>query len=505
MHWHSDKVQALCCASHLFMSGGAESVLVYWRGPRDRDFLSRLGQEGGILSLVLSPDQRYVSVSLNDNTIHLVNMHTNTPEHSLAGLKAVSNNILAVEPTRNLILTDSELVGHLQLYDHTLDTSFDDLNVSPQIWISSAKSAPIVFQQAIYGQDGTHLWMVIAEKRTECQALHFWTLNPDSKYHLRTLLEDPHSGDVNTLCKASSGNNLIFATADANSFKLWAQITLPKRNEPDARISWKCAFAGRHEDIRSMDICFWNEFTLLAIVDETHLNLYEYFDEQVELAIRIDIKACVKCLFVRNHLVVFTVGKQMLVYAIKDSDDKLSLLFLHSLNMSMVDAAVSREGVLAVLSPDNLFIFPDMTSKSTHDYPIIANRICWLNLETIIAMDAEHHLIKQQIQDTKVPNSNTLPFPEPLLQEKVDSRRKHKASQSIEIRESTITPVNSIFTAPIVSLTPPADKEALSAPSSKRRRVKRRELSMETNILRDFVPSHELPSVDKLFDELVQQ
>ena len=25
MHWHSDKVQALCCASHLFMSGGTES------------------------------------------------------------------------------------------------------------------------------------------------------------------------------------------------------------------------------------------------------------------------------------------------------------------------------------------------------------------------------------------------------------------------------------------------------------------------------------------------
>ena len=54
-------------------------------------------------------------------------------------------------------------------------------------------------------------------------------------------------------------------------------------------------------------------------------------------------------------------------------------------------------------------------------------------------------------------------------------------------------------------MTTPADKEALSTPSPKRRRVKRRELSMETNILRDFVPSHELPSIDKLFDELVQQ
>lgn len=476
MHWHSDRVQALCCASHLFMSGGAESVLVYWRGPRDRDFLSRLGQEGGILSLVLAPDQRYVSVSLNDNTIHLVNTHTNTSEYSLAGLKAVSTNILAVEPTRNLILTDSELVGHMQLYDHTLDTAFDDLQVSPQVWISSTKSAPIVFQHAIYGHDGTHLWMVTSEKRTECQALRFWTLNPDSKYHLRTLLEDPHAGDVSTLCKASSGNELIFATADASSFKLWTQITLPKRNEPEARPSWKCAFAGRHNDIRWMDICFWNEFALLAIVDGSHLNLYEYFGGQVELASRVDIKTCAKCLFVRNHLVVFTADKQMLVYAIQDNDDKLSLYLIHSLNVTMVDAAVSREGVLAVLTLDHLSIFSDVTSKTAHDHPIIANRICWLNSGTIIAMDAEHRLIRQQIQ--------------PLLQE------------AREIREHTATPINSIFTAPIVSLTPPAEKEA---PSSKKRRVKRKELSKEAGILRDFVSSHELPSVDRLFDELVQE
>lgn len=54
-------------------------------------------------------------------------------------------------------------------------------------------------------------------------------------------------------------------------------------------------------------------------------------------------------------------------------------------------------------------------------------------------------------------------------------------------------------------MTPPGDKETLSAQPSKKRRVKRRELSMETNVLRDFVPSHELPSVDKLFAELVQQ
>ena len=79
MHWHSGKVQALCCASHLFMSGGMESVLVYWHAPHERDFLPRLGQEGGILGIVLSPDEHYASVSFSDSAIHLVNMHTNTP------------------------------------------------------------------------------------------------------------------------------------------------------------------------------------------------------------------------------------------------------------------------------------------------------------------------------------------------------------------------------------------------------------------------------------------
>ena len=379
MHWHSDRVQALCCASHMFMSGGTESVLVYWRGPRDLDFLPRLGQEGGILGLVLSQDERHVAVSLTNNTIHLVNVHTNTPEHSLSGLKAVSNNVLAVEPARNLILTDSELVGHLQLYDHTLDTAFDDLRISPQVWISSAQSAPITFQQVIYGHDGTHLWMVNAERRTECQALRFWTLNPGNKYHLRTVHEDPHVNDIIALCKASFGNTLIFATADAASFKLWTQITLPKRNESDARISWKCAFAGRHKDIRSMDICFWNEFTLLAIVDASHLNLYEYFEGRIELAFSVKVKGGERCLFVKNHLIVFTGDDQMLVYAIEDGDDRISLCSLQSLAVDAVDAAASREGVLAVLTPDKLYIFPDVTSKSEQEHPIVASRICWLN------------------------------------------------------------------------------------------------------------------------------
>ena len=85
-------------------------------------------------------------------------------------------------------------------------------------------------------------------------------------------------------CKASSESDLIFLSANVNSFKVWTQITLPRRNDQDTRISWKCAFAGSHEGIESMDICFWNEFTLLALVDGSHLSLYEYFDAQVELA-----------------------------------------------------------------------------------------------------------------------------------------------------------------------------------------------------------------------------
>ena len=103
----------------------------------------------------------------------------------------------------------------------------------------------------------------------------------------------------------------------------------------------------------------------------------------------------------------------------------------------------------------------------------------------------------------KASTLGTLHVPVPLLQEKGESGRKHKTGQSIEVREPT--PVSSIFTVPIVSLTPPADSEASSAPPSKKRRVKREELCREADVLRNFVSSHELPSVDKLFDELVQE
>jgi hypothetical protein len=504
MHWHSGRVQALCCASHLFMSGGMESVLVYWHAPHQRDFLPRLGQEGGIVGIVLSPDEHYAAVSLSDNAIHLVNMHTNTPEHTLAGLKAMSGNVLTVEPTRNLILTDSELVGYLQLYDHALDTAFDDLHISPQHCISSSSSstsASTTIQQAIYGHDSKHLWMVTAENGTEWHALRFWTLDSDNKYHLRTLIEDPHSDDIKTLCKASSASELMFVTASVNSFKLWAQVITPNRTDQDTRISWRCAFAGSHEGIESMDVCFWNGFTLLTLVDGSHLGVYEYFDGQVELACRVDIKRCVKCLFVRDHLVVFTGDKEMHVYAIKDEDDKLSLHFIHSMNMDMIDAAVSHEGVLAVLTIDHLCIITDVTLDAARNYPMIASRVCWLNAETVIAINNEHHLIKQQIQSHDInahDHRTTIPS-EHHLQKKIKKKKgRHEMGKDIA------TPINTIITAPVVSLTLSNEKKVLCDASSKRCRVRREEMCRERRMLRDSVPSHELASVDKLFDELIQ-
>ena len=174
----------------------------------------------------------------------------------------------------------------------------------------------------------------------------------------------------------------------------------------------------------------------------------------------------------------------------------------------MVDAAVSREGTLAILTPNQLCIFPDVTSSSGRDYPIVGNRVCWLNLETVIVMNKEHRLIKQQIQlqDTNGSDSNILYTPNPLPSKRTKGGQDYEIEKWREQVEGfALPPVNTIFTAPVVSLTPPADNEPVPAPLSRKRRVKREELCKEANILRDFVPSHELPSIDKLFDELVQE
>ena len=117
--------------------------------------------------------------------------------------------------------------------------------------------------------------------------------------------------------------------------------------------------------------------------------------------------------------------KKCLFIAIKDEDDKLSLHFIQSLNMDMIDAAVSHEGVLAVLTTDHLCIFPDVTFNAAKNYPMIANRICWLNSETVIAINNEHSLIKQQIQsqDIKAHDHNTTIPSEHSLQKKKNKKK----------------------------------------------------------------------------------
>lgn len=514
MHWHSSRVQALCFTSNYFLSGGLESVLVYWQDT-EKGFLPRLAQNGGIVDIRVSPNELQAAVAVADNTIHVVNLSTNLIEATLSGLKHRSTQILSVEPTRSLVLVDSVRRGAMQLYDTQLDCGFEELDISPLPWISPVESTAsskdgqgeyfIAFTHARYGRDAQHVWLATTEQRhadiAASQALKFWTVEPDGTYHLRTIIEDSHRLPIHSLrsCTLTNENDqseFVFLSSDANMFKIWRQVALQRRN--GSVTSWCCSVALRARGILSVDISHWRGFTLVAILMDTGVQVYEVLGTEVELACQLLTKTTESILevsIIDGH-VVLRERCSISVYSLVELNNKIELNFLWSMSLKNIVALCSFGPALAVLTSSKVFVYPSV-AKPTHRKACMSTsvqRIAFLSQSTLIGLTPDA-IIKVDI----------------IAKDEEEDMENDAVGQDDAGRKLTAYAALNRNVVSLSSPPPTSDVDlggAAAAMKAKKPRLRKfvgkKAMNEEEALLR-LTASHELPPMESLFEHLLEK
>lgn len=216
-HWHSDNaIEDIAFPSEgsTMYSGGLECVLVKWtlqstQKTESKCFLPRLGSK--IINLSLSYDNRFIFITLEDNTIQIVS-NMLTPVNHISGMsinryskKSIDSEftssvdmvfdsfgILPKSISKNCLITNGR-PGYLQFYDPVLDRQIFNMdvvgrNLPPQ----EAKTFTDVIQI-----DFIDRWMASVEYRhdpvyTGDLALKFWRIDTiTERVELQQTVEDP--------------------------------------------------------------------------------------------------------------------------------------------------------------------------------------------------------------------------------------------------------------------------------------------------------------------------
>lgn len=512
MHWHSSRVQALCFTSNYVLSGGLESVLVYWQDT-ERNFLPRLAQSGGIVDICVSPSELHAAVTVADNTVHIVNLSANLIEATLAGLKHRSTDILSVEPTRRcLVLVDSVRRGAMQLYDTQLDCGFEELDISPLPWISPVESTAdssdgeqqehlITFTHAQYGRDAQQVvWLATTEQRhadiAAAQALKFWTVEVDGAYRLRTIIEDPHRQPIHslrscTLASEAGQGELVLLSSDADMCKIWRQVAIQRRGATVT--SWCCSVALRARSILSADIADWRGFTLVAVVTETGVQVYEVLGTEVELACQLAVEGVVEVSII-DGCVVLSRGSSISAYAFAERDNKIELRPAWSMPLKNIVALCSLGSALAVLAGSRVFVYPNV-AKPTHCklcMPTGVQRIAFLSPSTLVGL-ASDAIVKASFK------ANDSDGRESDAVEQGDAGRGRPTAYAALNRNSVS------LSSPPTSDTDVGGAAAAGTKAKKPRlrKVIGRKAANEEEALLRLTTSHELPPMESLFEHLL--
>ena len=126
-HWHAHRVTCLAFSQDgsYMISGGEEAVLVIWQlATGHKQFLPRLG--GTINTLSISHDQSLYAMSLEDNSVHVINSANLKVTYSIQGVKyhdhpRVSKKFVLMMDPRTHSAVLAERAGSLQFYNLKTD------------------------------------------------------------------------------------------------------------------------------------------------------------------------------------------------------------------------------------------------------------------------------------------------------------------------------------------------------------------------------------------------
>ncbi|KAI9013838.1 quinon protein alcohol dehydrogenase-like superfamily [Phycomyces nitens] len=321
-HWHHLPVKALRFMGDgtYLMSGGDEAVLVIWQLETDnRQFLPRLG--GSITSINISPNHKYYSVGLADNSIRLINSISQTIEQVIQGLQYAqveSNRLplttgLMVEPRNNNIVLNG-VPGSLQFYNTQGDHHVMDLEVAP-----TNHTARKEITDKIVTSNVEHVaflprgeWMATVDMRDDGETsvelyLKFWQWNPNSQsYALHTRVDYPHSQAITSLTFSPSTRHgpMAITTSADKTFKVWVLST-------EREVVWTCRSVGVYRDSPATAAAFSDDGSILAVAFGSMLTLWDPYENTLQgiLAQPSDQESIVHAAFLGDSPYVVTASK----------------------------------------------------------------------------------------------------------------------------------------------------------------------------------------------------
>ncbi|KAI8093755.1 WD40-repeat-containing domain protein [Halteromyces radiatus] len=287
-HWHYSPVQSLKFMhdGNYLLSGAGESVLVVWQLDTGfRRFFPRCG--GDIRYINITPNHKYFSLSLGDNSIRLINGVTQAVEQVIQGVQqwdarqgqlelqeqqndrtynsTESTNLvwaegMTVEPrNHHLVLNGSP--GTLQFYDAKVDNQALDLEIIPNS--GNARAVVGTVDATIDRGHVSHVsfspngeWMATVDMRNDQVTavevyLKFWLWDHDQQtYVLHTRVDRPHSNEITSLCfHPSTSSPMVVTTSMDKSFKIWHLTSYePRESIVIDQSAWTCRSVGVYRD-----------------------------------------------------------------------------------------------------------------------------------------------------------------------------------------------------------------------------------------------------------------
>lgn len=282
LNWHHIRVLSLAfsLSGTILYSGGPECVLVKWQikdKTITKDFLPRL--PGAIKHISVDPKHDRITLSLDDNAIHVINSNfnqlksiqdfTQSPPLDL-GLSEPFPAGIRVNP-RNGQLVMNGRIGHLQFFSTKTMTLLFNVDISMRNVVPRTKNRNIFSTQV------THVafsltWMATVESWNDKihspeSRLKFWKfIEARQTYSLHTQIEQAHVKEIIALEFAGKedSNGSICATAGLDRvIKIWSLEE--SENVKNAKMIWMCIEELTYKNLPVRALGFSEDSSLLAV------------------------------------------------------------------------------------------------------------------------------------------------------------------------------------------------------------------------------------------------
>ncbi|KAJ3230646.1 WD repeat-containing protein 75 [Chytriomyces hyalinus] len=308
LHWHANPVTALSFSNDgtTLFSGGLESVIVLWQVETlKRRFIPRIGNGSPLLSLGVSPDDRFVGVVCGDASVRIVGVADLAVKTSVVGLKSKGKRVLngnaLVKDPRSGMMVVAGSSGCLQFYDVWGDVNVMEVEAVAQNRIvgstGGSSEDSIVGEDALaavklvaFEREGKQSrWMATLDERAGMTvggepevSLKFWMWDDVNQvYSVYTRVTSPHDGEVTSMHFVALPNEetgkkttvLITTSLDAR-FKMW-ELAAVDSSARDVEPNWVQRSQGFYRDSPIYDAATSADASMLAIAAGSVISLWD--------------------------------------------------------------------------------------------------------------------------------------------------------------------------------------------------------------------------------------